>query len=190
MRRFFSRLLIGCVLILTACGQSNQVAEPVTSPDGVAVIATDSKMIDSAQSGQLRPGDTSPDFSYTLPDGTTHKLSDLHGKKVLVNFWATWCGPCQGEMPELQSASKAFAADGLVIVAVNREQTPDVIAPFATKFGITFPIITDTSDAIGNGFGVRGLPTSYFVNTDGSVSFRQLGAVTQDFIKLRLQEMH
>lgn len=190
MRRFLSRLLIGCVLILTACEQGNQSAAPVTSPDGVAVIATDSKMIDAAQGQQLRTDDTAPDFSYTLSNGATHTLSGLHGKKVLLNFWATWCGPCQGEMPELQSSSKAFAADGLVIVAVNKQETADVISPFATKFGITFPIITDKDNSIGSAYGVRGLPTSYFINSDGTVSFRQLGAVTQDFIKLRLQEMH
>jgi thiol-disulfide isomerase/thioredoxin len=183
-------VLLLLTLALVGCGLGAGGATPVRSPDGAAIIATESQLLDAPPEVALQMGDNALDFSYTMPDGSVHKLSELRGKKVLLNFWATWCGPCQVEMPELEQAAQAHAGDGLVILAVNQQEAPDVITPFAAKHGITFPLITNSSNDIGDGYGVRGLPTSYFINSDGTISFRQLGVVTGDFIKLRLEQMN
>jgi hypothetical protein len=72
---------------------------------------------------------------------------------------------------------------------VNRQEEVDVITPYVAKKGLTFPVIANQSNDIGDGYGVRGLPTSFFINPDGTISFRQIGVVTDDFIKLRLEQM-
>src|SRR5579859_3070712 len=96
-------LLIVCGLLLAACGGTTPAASPAgeTGP-----IASDSKLLDRA--GRVPPPDgaLAPDFQFSMADGTTRKLSDFRGKKVLLNFWATWCYPCRTEMPDLQRAAQ------------------------------------------------------------------------------------
>jgi hypothetical protein len=76
-----------------------------------------------------------------------------------------------------------------VVLCVNREDAPEAIAAFGDKYGVSYPLLTNTSNDIGDAYGVNGLPTSFFINGDGTISFRQIGVVTDEFIKLRLEQM-
>lgn len=173
------------VLLLSACGLG-QTATPTPVLDiGDAVIATESRLLDRGQ-GIPAAGEIAPDFSFTLADGTTQKLSDLRGKRVLLNFWATWCLPCVEEMPAMQQALDEAASD-LVILAVNRNELPEAISRFAPKVDVTFPLIADLSGAIGDRYGVSNLPTSYFINSDGTISARQIAALTPATLAERLE---
>ena len=136
----------------------------------------------------LRLGDIAPDFSYRLPDGTTQRLSDLRDKQVILNFWATWCGPCIEEIPLLQQTAHANAGT-LLVLGVNKLEEPVTIAAFAEKTGVTFPLVANLSGDISVRYGARLLPMTYFINSDGTISAIEIGALDAAKITARLKAM-
>jgi thiol-disulfide isomerase/thioredoxin len=184
-------LLTVAMLALAACGGGPaETRAPATQmPRVPATIAAESKLLDDSGT-TLMPniGDIAPDFAYTLPDGTTHKLSELRGKKVLVNFWATWCEPCRSEMPDLQQATHTYG-DELVVLGVNKLEPEAVIPPFLQEVPVSFPLIVNTSGDISSRYAAKNIPTSFFINRDGTVGFRQIGVMTYDFIKMHVDQL-
>jgi peroxiredoxin len=156
---------------------------------GEAQIAVQSSLLDEEPGQPLQVGDIAPDFSYTLADGTTHTLSDLRGKKVLINFWATWCPPCRAEMPDIQQAARQYEGEGFAVLAINSGEDVQAVQGFASEMGLTIPLITDPSNEIGSAYSTRNLPISYFINTDGTISFRQIGLMNLSFIERRIEQM-
>lgn len=181
-------VLMSCLLVLLAGCGSSQMTHPITTA-GPAVIAVESQLLETTSNLRLQVGDPAPDFAYTLADGSTHTLRDLRGQKVLINFWATWCAPCEVEMPDLERAAQQLGDSGLVVLAVNHSEQVDVIEPFAQKLGLTFPLIANPNRDIIHGFGVINLPTSYFLDTSGVVSYKHIGLMNFDFIKQRVEEL-
>ena len=110
-----------------------------------------------------------PDFLLETLDGGTLRLSDLQGKAVLVNFWATWCQPCRSELPHLVAAYDRYRQEGLEIVAVNLQEDEDTIAGFVEEFGMQFPVVIDRSGDVADKYRVIGIPTSYFIDRSGVV---------------------
>lgn len=184
-------LLVG--LLLAGCSIPNGGASvpdaALTVDPGSVVIATSSKLLGSSPAVP-QVGDPAPDFEYTLADGTVTRLSDLRGKKVLINFWATWCAPCRLEMPALQEASLEYADAGLVVLGVNLVESPNDIVPFGNEFGITFPLITNRSGDIRDAYAAQNIPTSYFINSDGTIADKHLGVIDVTYIAERLAEMN
>ena len=122
-------------------------------------------------------GATAPDFTLKTIDGKTLKLSDLRGKAVLLNFWATWCAPCRIETPWIVDIQKQYGGQGLQVVAVSMddESDADSVKKFAEEMHMTYPILRGTED-VGNEYGgVEFLPTIFFVGRDGKVTGRILG---------------
>jgi cytochrome c-type biogenesis protein len=167
----------------TAGNAADEADETVTT-----TVARESELIDT-EIAPLKQGEPAPDFTYTLPDGTTHSLSDFKGKKVLINFWATWCPPCKAEMPDIQEAFERFEDEGFLVIGVSQDGDVDLIEPFAQEYGVTFPLIADPDHHIGTRYGVRGMPVSYFVDTDGAFYGRKMGMVDVSFIEDILNEM-
>lgn len=156
------------------------------SPDGPAVIAPESHML-----GQQVPqiGEPAPDFSFTMPDGSEMKLSDYRGQKVIINFWASWCAPCKAEMPDIQRVYDAHREDGLVVLAVNREEDLATIQQFVAEVGISFPVVANMDGDISQQYGALGLPTTFFINTDGTVSSFRKGIMDEAFILEQLDQL-
>ena len=118
-----------------------------------------------------------PEFSLkSVPDGKTVSLSSLRGKAVVVNFWATWCGPCKIEMPWLVDLQKKYGDQGLQIVGITKDDSnEETIAKFTKKMGVNYTILVGDQQVVDLYGGVGGLPTSFFVNRSGKVVHEIIG---------------
>jgi cytochrome c biogenesis protein CcmG, thiol:disulfide interchange protein DsbE len=121
-------------------------------------------------------GDTAPPLSGTTVDGRTVSLADLHGKPVIVNFWASWCGPCIREFPVLKDAEVQHP--GLVILGVIYQDDADHAKAFATQMSADWANLTDPDGSMANAYLVVAPPQSYFIDGKGIVRSRQIGEIT------------
>lgn len=155
---------------------------------GVAIVQAMDKKAEpenasqeAANMGGLKVGVKAPDFELKTLAGDTVKLSDFKGKKVMLNFWATWCPPCKAEMPAMEEFHKE-AGDDVVILAVNIDPHLDVKA-FVDENGITFPIPLDEEDKVNETYQVLSIPTTYFIDTKGNIGNKYVGAMNLDAMK-------
>lgn len=121
-------------------------------------------------------GDLAPDFQLEDTKGNKVSLSDLRGKVVLVNFWATWCPPCIVEMPSMERLNEVLAGDDFVMLAINTEENGRSIVPaFLEKTPYTFPILYDNKGVVQKRYGVFKFPESFIINKDGTVAEKIIG---------------
>jgi thiol-disulfide isomerase/thioredoxin len=147
----------------------------------------------SAQ-GQLI-GNQAPDFELATLDGKSIKLSDLRGKAVLLNFWATYCGPCKIEMPWFVELQKEYGPQGFQIIGVAMDDaSTEDIAKFAKDMGVNYPILLGKDSVADSYGGVSVLPTTFFVDRDGKIIAREFGlqsrSVFVDHIKQAMNQGH
>ena len=129
-------------------------------------------------------GNLAPDFELPALDGKNLKLSDLRGKAVLLNFWATYCGPCKIEMPWFVELQKEYGPQGFQIVGVAMDDaSTEDIAKFAREMGVNYPILIG-NESVGQSFGgVSVLPTTFFLDRDGRLIAREFGLRSRsDFV--------
>ena len=126
-----------------------------------------------------------PDFTLETLDGSIITRADLEGKVVLVNFWATWCGPCRVEMPGFERVYQDHRDRGFVILGLSTERGErEKVADYADRRGVTYPIAISTP-ALENAFGgLRGLPTSFLVDRDGKIRNRVFGFFASPALRL------
>jgi peroxiredoxin len=123
-------------------------------------------------------GDSAPDFQLEDTQGRKISLSDLRGKVVLVNFWATWCPPCREEMPSMEALNKAMDGDDFVLLAINVEENGRSSVPaFLARSPYTFPILYDDLGVVQKLYGVYKFPESFVIRKDGTVDDRVIGAI-------------
>lgn len=124
-------------------------------------------------------GKTAPDFQLTSLEGKQVKLSDLRGKAVLLNFWATWCSPCKVEMPWFEEFQKQYAEKGFTVLGVAMDDSSsEDIAKFTKDMGITYPVVLGTN-AVSDTYGAEFLPTSVFIDRNGVIVQRVFGLVNR-----------
>jgi cytochrome c biogenesis protein CcmG, thiol:disulfide interchange protein DsbE len=142
----------------------------------------------TVQGGHATVGRAAPDFTTQTLDGSRVRLSQYRGKPVLLNFWATWCAPCLDEMPLIQRASDIYKSQGLVVLAVNYQQTnTSSMQAFLHKVDARFPAVFDPAAQIAGAYGVNvGLPVSVFIDRSGTVSFIQLGQMSDALLQQHL----
>ena len=121
-------------------------------------------------------GKPAPAFKVVSTQGLEIDNLKLHGSVIVVNFFASWCKPCQTEAPDLESIWNEYQDAGVIFVGIAYEDTEVKIAQFVNTYGITFPVVT-TARNVGRDFGVTGVPETYVIDREGVVRYKQLGAI-------------
>ncbi len=131
---------------------------------------------DSIINAGIAVGDRAPDFELIALSGKTIALDDLRGHPVLINFWATWCGPCRLEMPAFQERYGKYEGD-LRVIAVNFDEAQEDVQIFVDELGLTFDILLDPGAEVQQLYQIRGYPTSFFVDVDGIIQAQHIGLI-------------
>ena len=148
-----------------------------SAPPVVAEAVEPALSIPVAQRGAVRSGDVAPNFQLRDMNGQMVTLSELRGKVVLLNFWATWCGPCRVEMPAMEELYRSYSRADFEILAVSTDaQGVAVTRPFQQENHLSFPILHDADFRIGLTYGARSLPMTFMIDRQGIVRQQIFGA--------------
>ncbi len=140
----------------------------------------------------LAEGNMAPDFSLVDLNGNALKLSDFRGKRVLVNFWATWCPPCKAEMPYMQEMYEKYQEEGFEVLAVNStvtEKSRDNVVDFVSEYGLTFPIPMDEKNRVSSDYEILSFPTSFFIDSDGVIRSITVGGMTKEYLEGEIKKL-
>lgn len=168
--RIVKILMLGIILIMILTGCSVSDAESEESQ-----AQTEKEQTDKENFPKLNEGSDAPDFTAELYGGGSFCLSDKQEKVVLLNFWASWCGPCVGEMPALQKLYEDYG-DELEILAVNTAEDKDTVDAFMADSQYTFPIAYDENGEISRKYPTDGIPYTLIIDKDGKVASIFLGS--------------
>jgi thiol-disulfide isomerase/thioredoxin len=116
-------------------------------------------------------------FSVPTLDGANQALITLKGKVVLLNFWATWCGPCRAEMPSMEILYQHFKSSDFVMLAVDIQETREEVTAFIKEMGLSFPVGLDISGRAGSLYNISAIPTSYIIDRDGYIVATVRGSI-------------
>ncbi len=154
----------------TNTGSEGAVSEPVNIEDAAFNFPTGS--------GPLQVGDPAWAFALSDVEGNSVSLDELSGRPIVVNFWASWCGPCRIEFPHLQEAADQYG-DDVVFLAVNQQEDVETVVDYFRELGLSMPVVLDTDAGVAQQYAVgRTLPTTFFINPDGDVAAIHRGPMT------------
>jgi thiol-disulfide isomerase/thioredoxin len=190
------------VVVLGAAGllavATQPLVGPATTPTPADPRATQ-YVVGSAGEG-LRVGDRAPELEIVGPDGSPAplldldgrpvRLADLRGRPVWLNFWASWCPPCQAETPVLRDVAEAYAPQGLEVVGISvQESTEDDVRAYAERYGLGYTVAADLRGDVFRRYRVYGLPTQYFIDEDGIIRSIVQGPVTRESAAAELRRL-
>ena len=157
-------------------------------------------VIGPAVANGLKPGDVPPELTVPGPDGQPRPLVDLdgkpvqlaalRGKAVWLNFWASWCPPCQFETPVLRDVAEAYGDRGLAVVGVSvRESSEDNVRAYAEKYQLGYTIAADVTGAVYDAYRLNGIPTSFFIGPEGAIHAIVNGPLTEDAARAQVEAL-
>jgi peroxiredoxin len=132
-------------------------------------------------------GSIAPNFRLERTDGSPMELASLRGRPVLLNFWATWCGPCRTEMPEFQRIHERLG-DRLVVLSVNQRESPGQVEDFYKELGLTFPAVLDRRAKVAEAYRLFGLPGTYLIDARGVIQSVKFGPFADEADLLKTLE--
>lgn len=133
-----------------------------------------------------RVGAAAPDFAITDLEGNPLRLADLAGRPLIVNFWASWCGPCVEEFPMLATVAERHAADGLMVIGIVHRDRSEAARSFMARMGAAWPAAMDPGGGVADSYGIFGLPETFFIDSNGVVVARQVGPLTAPDLERKL----
>lgn len=134
-------------------------------------------------------GEPAPQFALRNPAGELVRLSDFAGQPVWINFWATWCGPCRRELPDIQELANEFEGDDLVVLAVNLGESKDTATDFWDELGLELRILLDSNEDVAIQYRRLGLPNNFFIDREGVLRGFQLGFLTEGQMREKLADI-
>lgn len=143
----------------------------------------------TGSSGAARVNRPAGDFTLPLFSGGSITLSDLRGKPVVINFWASWCPPCREEAPVLEEVWRRYQDRGVTFIGVDIQDTEADARAYIREFGITYPNGPDTGGRITIDYGVGGIPVTFFVNREGLIVSRWVGAISEAVLVNRIEDL-
>ena len=185
-----SATLLSSALILSACSSGSSEKKEETNKQTASSSTSENKAIQAF------------DFTAMDKDGKTVKLSDFKGKKVYINMWASWCGPCMREIPELEKTYQKLKNNkDVVFLSMTspndsefKNQSPqdkgkDVILNKAKELGVTYPVLFDVNDRFIINYAIRSFPTHILINSDGTFETRIAGGVTEESLTKEIEKL-
>ena len=134
------------------------------------------------RTGMVNVGEEAPDFHLEGLDGSEIRLSDYRGKGIFLNFWGTYCPPCEKEMPYMENQFERFQELGVEILAVNVNESNLSVSAFVNRYDLTYPIPMDRNGLVVDAYGIRPLPTTFLIDENGIVTKRITGGMTEEDI--------
>jgi thiol-disulfide isomerase/thioredoxin len=153
--------------------------------DGEPVVATENPDIPIG----IAKGEQAPDIIATTLNGDTIQLSELRGKTVVINVFASWCGPCQLEAPHLAQVYADLGGDDVEFIGLNLEEHPKEVAAFQAEYGWEFPLILNQDGALTEIYQPLGLPTSWLIDPEGVIQYVHTGPVTAEMLTEAIVEI-
>ncbi|MFC3040476.1 TlpA family protein disulfide reductase [Virgibacillus xinjiangensis] len=169
-------------------GQEAAEEENLAESDMTTTTTGQADVEEKDEEGVL-PGYMAPDFELTTLEGDTVKLSDYRGKRVMLNFWATWCPPCRDEMPDMQKLYDNKEVEVLAVDLLDTEKNKSDVADFVEELKLSFPILLDETSEVADEYKVQAYPTTYMIDSEGRIQSRMMGAMNYDMMVERLEEM-
>ncbi|MFB6232246.1 MAG: TlpA family protein disulfide reductase [Salinibacter sp.] len=180
--------LFGLIALLVACGGNDD--QNVSSSSSSRSSPSPGAGARAEQVQDVTPKPV-PDLTLKTLDGRSIRLAQQEGRVLLINFWATWCGPCRKEIPDLKALHSKFNSKGLTVIGVALDRKGrEVVKPYVEEQAIDYPIVVDSEGTVEAAFGpIRGLPTTVVVNANGKITKRILGLFPTDQMRPVLREL-
>lgn len=196
MKKSLIAILLAAFLVGVSILTINSFNSSNSNTDSSANNTTN-KIITSKNNTSTQTADANPsaiktkaiDFKLKDLNGQELSLSDLKGKKVFLNFWATWCPPCKAEMPEIEKLYQETKDSDLVIVAVEIGEPLETVKSFIDSNKYSFKVLIDPDQSVASKYNITSIPTSYFIDTDGNIVSKHVGGMNLDQMKLYIKTL-
>ena len=179
-------VLLALLLIVSGCQSPAEPPGETETPTQVEIETTGEEEITEPPKEEetmappvgTRVGNLAPDFTLEDINGETVTLSELRGSGVMLNFWATWCGPCRYEMPFIEDIYEGWTGKppSVQVLTINVAESAASVERYMQDGGYTFPVLMDTQNKVATAYAIQYFPTTYFIDSDGVIQSVKMGA--------------